>query len=86
MDFMALNCALENGHGGKCHVLYILPEKKQLKEGDFQKGSCELGTVGLPDVMLGVWGWGWGWGLPEQAGDFQEDNSLFLQQRARTVF
>ena len=42
--------------------------------------------MGLPDVMLGVLGVGGGCGLPEQAGDFQEDNPLFLQQRARTFF
>ena len=42
--------------------------------------------MGLLDVMLGVLGVGGGCGLPEQAGDFQEDNPLFLQQRARTIF
>ena len=42
--------------------------------------------MGLPDVMLGVLGVGGGCGLPEQAGDFQEDNPLFLQQRAKTIF
>ena len=58
MDFTALNCALENGHGGKCHVLYILPKKKQLKEGGFQKEavSWELWVYQMSRWEFGGWG------------------------------
>ena len=56
----------------------IFYQKKTVKRRWLPKGSCELGTVGLPDVTLGVWGVG------VRGGDCQ--NRLGISKKTSLCF